>query len=118
MVNMFVFPHLIPPLLSFPILPLSYPYRFLTRSFMPMVITQLAFFLASFFRFPLILILTSNQWTYAQVQSFVSDFRAVIKDRKNHYYHEVRCVYGRKPTPEEEALRDEQQRQASESQSS
>ncbi|KAF2469170.1 S-adenosyl-L-methionine-dependent methyltransferase [Lindgomyces ingoldianus] len=36
-------------------------------------------------------------WTYTEVQQFVSEFKAVIKDRKNHYYHEVRCVYGRKP---------------------
>ncbi|KAF2644473.1 S-adenosyl-L-methionine-dependent methyltransferase [Massarina eburnea CBS 473.64] len=40
-------------------------------------------------------------WTYAQVQDFVKEFRAVIKDRKNHHYHEVRCVYGRKPFPHE-----------------
>ncbi|KAF2678812.1 S-adenosyl-L-methionine-dependent methyltransferase [Lentithecium fluviatile CBS 122367] len=40
-------------------------------------------------------------WSYAEVQQFVKDFRAVIKDRKNHYYHEVRCVYGRKPFPHE-----------------
>lgn len=43
----------------------------------------------------------ASKWTYAQVQDFVREFRAVIKDRKNHYYHEVRCVYGRKPLPEE-----------------
>lgn len=42
-----------------------------------------------------------SQWTYAEVQRFCADFKAVIKDRKNHYYHEVRCVYGRKPTSEE-----------------
>ena len=36
-------------------------------------------------------------WTYAQVMEFVDEFRKVIKDRKNHYYQEVRCVYGRKP---------------------
>jgi hypothetical protein len=41
------------------------------------------------------------QWTYTQVQQFVKEFRTVIKDRKNHYYHEVRCVYGRKPFPHE-----------------
>ncbi|KAF2654986.1 S-adenosyl-L-methionine-dependent methyltransferase [Lophiostoma macrostomum CBS 122681] len=41
-------------------------------------------------------------WSYTQVQDFVKSFRAVIKDRNNHYYHEVRCVYGRKPTVEEE----------------
>jgi len=40
-------------------------------------------------------------WTYAEVQDFVREFRRVIKDRKNHYYHEVRCVYGRKPFPGE-----------------
>lgn len=32
----------------------------------------------------------------------MSDFRAVIKDRRNHFYHEVRCVYGRKPRAGEE----------------
>ena len=31
------------------------------------------------------------------MQDFVKEFKSVIKDRKNHYYHEVRCVYGRKP---------------------
>ncbi|KAF2274311.1 S-adenosyl-L-methionine-dependent methyltransferase [Westerdykella ornata] len=41
-------------------------------------------------------------WTYAEVQRFVAEFRAVIKDRRNHFYHEVRCVYGRKPLPGEE----------------
>lgn len=46
-------------------------------------------------------LLTSTQWTYQQVQQFVADFRSVIKDRKNHYWHEVRCVYGRKPFPHE-----------------
>ncbi|KAF2875947.1 S-adenosyl-L-methionine-dependent methyltransferase [Massariosphaeria phaeospora] len=40
-------------------------------------------------------------WSYTEVQSFVADFKAVIKDRKNHFYHEVRCVYGRKPFPHE-----------------
>ena len=42
------------------------------------------------------------QWTYADVQKFVDDFKAVFRDRKNHYYHQVRCVYGRKPFPHEE----------------
>jgi hypothetical protein len=36
-------------------------------------------------------------WTYAEVQAFVNDLREVIKNRKNHFYHEVRCVYARKP---------------------
>lgn len=36
-------------------------------------------------------------WTYQEVQAFVKDFRAEIKNRKNHFWHEVRCVYGRKP---------------------
>ncbi|KAH7406499.1 S-adenosyl-L-methionine-dependent methyltransferase [Phaeosphaeria sp. MPI-PUGE-AT-0046c] len=36
-------------------------------------------------------------WTYAEVQAFVKDFRGVIKNRRNHFYHEVRCVYARKP---------------------
>lgn len=40
-------------------------------------------------------------WTYAEVQEFVAEFKAVIKNRKNHYYHEVRCVYGRKPEIDE-----------------
>ncbi|KAF2263573.1 S-adenosyl-L-methionine-dependent methyltransferase [Lojkania enalia] len=40
-------------------------------------------------------------WTYTDVQSFVSTFKSVIKDRRNHYYHTVRCVYGRKPFPNE-----------------
>lgn len=40
-------------------------------------------------------------WSYAQVKEWVREFRGVIKDRRNHYYHEVRCVYGRKPYPEE-----------------
>ncbi|PSN65175.1 S-adenosyl-L-methionine-dependent methyltransferase [Corynespora cassiicola Philippines] len=40
-------------------------------------------------------------WSYQQVQAFCNDFKSVIKDRKNHYYHEVRCVYGRKPFPHE-----------------
>lgn len=35
------------------------------------------------------------------MQAFVKDFRAVIKNRKNHFYHEVRCVYARKPFPHE-----------------
>ena len=36
-------------------------------------------------------------WTKDQVLEFVEEFRRVIKGRKNYYYHEVRCVYGRKP---------------------
>jgi hypothetical protein len=36
-------------------------------------------------------------WTYAEVQAFVRDLRNVIKNRGNHFYHEVRCVYARKP---------------------
>ncbi|KAH4964841.1 hypothetical protein HBI82_025990 [Parastagonospora nodorum] len=40
-------------------------------------------------------------WTYAEVQAFVKDFRSVIKNRGNHFYHEVRCVYARKPFPGE-----------------
>ncbi|ORY08638.1 S-adenosyl-L-methionine-dependent methyltransferase [Clohesyomyces aquaticus] len=36
-------------------------------------------------------------WSYAEVQSFVATLKAVIKDRRNHYWHEVKCVYGRKP---------------------
>lgn len=36
-------------------------------------------------------------WSYQQVMEFVSEFRRVIKDRKNHYFQEVRIVYGRKP---------------------
>ncbi|KAF2010609.1 S-adenosyl-L-methionine-dependent methyltransferase [Aaosphaeria arxii CBS 175.79] len=40
-------------------------------------------------------------WTYEEVQGFVKEFRKVIKDRKNHFWHEVRCVYGRKPFPGE-----------------
>ncbi|KAF1916540.1 S-adenosyl-L-methionine-dependent methyltransferase [Ampelomyces quisqualis] len=40
-------------------------------------------------------------WTYAEVQAFVADFRAVVRDRRNHFYHEVRCVYARKPFPHE-----------------
>jgi SAM-dependent methyltransferase len=36
-------------------------------------------------------------WTYAEVQAFVKDFRGVIKNRRNHFWHEVRCVYARKP---------------------
>jgi hypothetical protein len=36
-------------------------------------------------------------WTYDEVKAFVSDFQGVIKDRRNHYYQEVRCVYARKP---------------------
>lgn len=47
------------------------------------------------------MLIYDSQWTYAEVQKFVAEFRSVIKNRKNHYYHEVRCVYGRKPTPEE-----------------
>lgn len=31
------------------------------------------------------------------MQAFVKDMRAVIKNRKNHFDHEVRCVYARKP---------------------
>lgn len=40
-------------------------------------------------------------WTYEEVQAFVKDVRAVIKNRKNHFWHEVRCVYARKPFPGE-----------------
>jgi hypothetical protein len=40
-------------------------------------------------------------WTYAEVQAFVKDIKEVIKNRKNHFYHEVRCVYARKPLPGE-----------------
>jgi hypothetical protein len=40
-------------------------------------------------------------WTYDEVKAFVSDFQGVIKDRQNHYYQEVRCVYGRKPLDSE-----------------
>jgi SAM-dependent methyltransferase len=40
-------------------------------------------------------------WTYAEVQAFVKDFRGVIKNRRNHFWHEVRCVYARKPFPHE-----------------
>ncbi|KAF2110998.1 S-adenosyl-L-methionine-dependent methyltransferase [Lophiotrema nucula] len=40
-------------------------------------------------------------WSYADVQRFVEEMKAVFKDRKNHYYHQVRCVYGRKPFPHE-----------------
>jgi hypothetical protein len=36
-------------------------------------------------------------WTYDEVKAFVSDFQGVIKDRKNHFYQEVRCVYARRP---------------------
>lgn len=36
-------------------------------------------------------------WSYQEVQAFVKDFRAEIKNRKNHFWHEVRCVYARKP---------------------
>jgi hypothetical protein len=36
-------------------------------------------------------------WSYEEVQAFVKDFRGVIRDRKNRFYHEVRVVYGRKP---------------------
>ncbi|KAF2708183.1 S-adenosyl-L-methionine-dependent methyltransferase [Pleomassaria siparia CBS 279.74] len=43
-------------------------------------------------------------WTYAEVQAFVAEFKSIIKDRKNHYWHEVRCVYGRKPDIGEEAI--------------
>ncbi|KAH7066162.1 S-adenosyl-L-methionine-dependent methyltransferase [Paraphoma chrysanthemicola] len=42
-------------------------------------------------------------WTYAEVQAFIRDIRDVIKNRKNHFYHEVRCVYARKPFPHEVA---------------
>jgi len=36
-------------------------------------------------------------WSYEEVQSFVRDFRKVIKDRGNRFWHEVRVVYARKP---------------------
>ncbi|KAJ4351849.1 uncharacterized protein N0V89_007193 [Didymosphaeria variabile] len=36
-------------------------------------------------------------WSYQQVMDFVGEFRKVIKDRKNHYYQDVRIVVGRKP---------------------
>ena len=36
-------------------------------------------------------------WTYAEVQDFVHEFRKVIKNRKNRFWHEVKCVYARKP---------------------
>ncbi|KAF2748530.1 S-adenosyl-L-methionine-dependent methyltransferase [Sporormia fimetaria CBS 119925] len=36
-------------------------------------------------------------WKYTEVQSFITEFRKVIKDRKNHYYQTVCVVYGRKP---------------------
>ncbi|KAF2186779.1 S-adenosyl-L-methionine-dependent methyltransferase [Zopfia rhizophila CBS 207.26] len=42
-------------------------------------------------------------WSYAEVQAFVEEMKGVVKNRSNHYYHEVRCVYGRKPTLEEVA---------------
>jgi hypothetical protein len=48
-------------------------------------------------------VLILQQWTYAEVQAFVKDIRDVIKNRKNHFYHEVRCVYARKPFPHEVA---------------
>jgi ubiquinone/menaquinone biosynthesis C-methylase UbiE len=40
-------------------------------------------------------------WSYEEVQAFVRDFRGVIRNRKNRFYHEVRVVYGRKPFPGE-----------------
>lgn len=36
-------------------------------------------------------------WSYEEVVAFVADFRRVIRDRGNRFYHEVRCVYARKP---------------------
>lgn len=39
--------------------------------------------------------------TYADVQAFARDLRSVVKARQNHFWSEARCVYGRKPLPEE-----------------
>ncbi|KAF1846156.1 S-adenosyl-L-methionine-dependent methyltransferase [Cucurbitaria berberidis CBS 394.84] len=46
-------------------------------------------------------------WTYAEVQDFAREFRRVIKNRKNHLWHEVRCVYARKPFDHEIVRREE-----------
>lgn len=35
-------------------------------------------------------------WRYEEVVEWVRRFRGVIKDRKNHYFQDVRVVYGRK----------------------
>ncbi|KAF2737681.1 S-adenosyl-L-methionine-dependent methyltransferase [Polyplosphaeria fusca] len=41
-------------------------------------------------------------WKYEDVMGFVERMKGVVRDRRNHWYHEVRCVYGRKPVPGEE----------------
>jgi ubiquinone/menaquinone biosynthesis C-methylase UbiE len=35
-------------------------------------------------------------WSYTDVKTFVEEMKSVIKDRNNHFFHEVRVVYGRK----------------------
>ncbi|KAK6384002.1 hypothetical protein LTR65_009935 [Meristemomyces frigidus] len=36
-------------------------------------------------------------WSYQQVQDWLQEVRAALRDRRQHLYHEVRLVYARKP---------------------
>ncbi|CAI6334924.1 unnamed protein product [Periconia digitata] len=46
-------------------------------------------------------------WKYEEVKKFVEEVRAVVKDRGNTFWHEVRVVYGRKPGDNEKEKEEE-----------